>query len=160
MKLFVLLIFSLARSMQALGANYTEEDLVAIANQINESMPRRMDQFTIANNVNALPGLVLVYKYTIELDPLLEQLSRQQNSTPDRIRSSLESKFGSIQEFLRAAVSNVGITAKNTYCSSPESEELDPRFLARKGVTIEHKFYDKSGTYIGFYAFDSETCDE
>ncbi len=152
--IFILLF--LANSVFAI--DFTDEELVKIANEINKTMPRVMDQFTTAINVNAIPRLNLNYIYELDIEGILIASARQNNLSTPEFKNRLISKMGSIDNFSKMAIERLSVGAKNQYCSTSNRGELEPRFLAEKGVTTVHNFYNKKGIFVGLYSFDKNTC--
>lgn len=142
----------------ALSADFSDDELIEIANEMNKTMPRVMDQFTVAKNVNAITGLYLNYIYEIDIEEVITAAAQQNSTTVDELKIRLVSNFGSIDSFARTAIDQLSIGAKNQYCTTPDDAELEPRYLAEKGVTTVHKFYNKSGIFVGSYSFDKNTC--
>lgn len=154
----VLIITLFLSTHPAYSADLKEDELIAIANEMNKTMPRAVDKITTVNNVKALPGMYLHYIYELDIQSVLVAISQENNLSLEEAENKIISKMGSIERFSQYAVDKNFIQARNLYCSTPVVGDLEPRYLAEKGVTTVHRFYNSNGLFIGSYSFDKDTC--
>ncbi|WP_026713804.1 zinc ribbon domain-containing protein [Flavobacterium daejeonense] len=104
--------------------------LSKIANEMNKTCPMNIDQFTILNNVEALPDNTLQYNYTIN------------NITKEEV------KLDTVKKYLFPSIlQNVK--------TSPEMKSFRDN-----QVTLNYRYSDKNGLYITTYIVTPEMYEE
>jgi len=136
-------------------AEITEKQLREELAPLIKKLPMQLDNVTSLTSILVSPHKIILYKYAIDFDEIINGAAKQANISTDQLTTDALKKFGSVDQWLKAwGDQYVAPLHKNQNCTTPATLRL-----MENGFSLLHMVYDTHGNYLYESKITLEACD-
>lgn len=155
----MLTIFTIGPLCFASSNELSSVDLEKEILELNKMTPMQMDKATTLKSFSLGENMTLNMNYEIITQIIFERIADEYSITTEVAKNRISNKYGSIHNFYLHIINKLNDSEKTKVCTNPGRRASLTRVMSKGIKTINHNYYNESGSLIDSKSYDSHLCD-